>query len=383
MCFYFSSMNIQELPKEMITSILKYLDGQSLYECTKVSQRFREIGRNKFFWQNIKVLPELHHVTKDYHSVYYPIPIHFLQFVIENGCKFLDLKICEHQIKKDYSDIPHENDVVYLNLGHPYYETEFEDKNQDIFSELIVRCRSLEKLRMNGISLTNLSIGGIRKHSKTLTHLDLSDCTEAKSELFRELIINCDELVEANFCNLALDDKDVQVIGTHLSSKIVRLSLKGLWEFSDENIQTLVRRCNKIEELHFRNTSITEIGVKDIIEHLSNLTKVALSDGIDAKKCMGLGTMPNLKFLWSFPFMGYDEYKQGEYFANNPEDFLEKDMELEELFPHLTINCDESDGPTFSKDFRRFSSTQKEYVLKPKIIQQNQNRMKKLKMSKF
>ena len=93
MYFSFSSMNIQELPKEMIESILKYLDGKSLYECTKVSQRFREIGRNKCFWQNIKVLPELHHVTKDYHSVYYPIPIHFLQFVIENGCKFLDLKI--------------------------------------------------------------------------------------------------------------------------------------------------------------------------------------------------------------------------------------------------------------------------------------------------
>ena len=234
---------------------------------------------------------------------------------------------------------------------------------------------------MNGISLTNLSISGIRKHSKTLTHLDLTDCTEAKSELFRELIINCDELVEANFCNLALDDKDVNVIGTHLSSKIVRLNLKGLWEFSDENIQNLVRRCNKIEELHFRNTSITETGVKDIIEHLYNLTKVAISDGINANNCKGLGTMPNLKFLWSFPFMGtYDEYEQGEYFANNPEDFLERDMELEELFPHLSINCD-LDGPTFSKDFRRFSSTQKEYVLKPKIIQQNQNRMKKLKMS--
>ena len=105
---------------------------------------------------------------------------------------------------------------------------------------------------MNGMSLTNLSITGIRKHSKTLTHLDLTDCTEAKSELFRELIINCDELVEANFCNLALDDKDVQVIGNHLSSKIVRLNLMGLWGFYDEKIQTLVRRCNKIEELHFR-----------------------------------------------------------------------------------------------------------------------------------
>ena len=123
-------MNIQELPKEMLESILKYLDGKSLYECTKVSQRFREIGRNKCFWQNIKILSEIQNFRMD---IYYPIPIHFLQFVIENGCKFLDVKICKCQIKKDYSDIPLENDVVYLNLRHPQYETEFDDKNQDIF----------------------------------------------------------------------------------------------------------------------------------------------------------------------------------------------------------------------------------------------------------
>ena len=192
MCFSSSSMNIQELPIEIITATFKYLDGKSLYKCTKVSQRFREIGRKKCFWQNIKVLPELHHVTKNWRNVYYPIPIHFLQFVIENGCKFLDVQICKRQIKKDYSDIPHENDVVHLKLRHPQYETDFDDKNQDIFSELIVKCGSLERLWMNGISLTNLSISGIRKHSKTLTHLDLLDCTEAKSELFRELIINWD-----------------------------------------------------------------------------------------------------------------------------------------------------------------------------------------------
>ena len=133
MFFSFSSMNIQELPRETITSIFKYLDGKSLYECTKVSQRFREIGRKKCFWQNIKVLPEKQFMTKDYHDVYYPIPINFLQFVIENGCKFLDVQICQRQIKKDYSGIPHENDVVCLSLRHPQYETEFDDKNQDIF----------------------------------------------------------------------------------------------------------------------------------------------------------------------------------------------------------------------------------------------------------
>ena len=111
------------------------------------------------------------------------------------------------------------------------------------------------------------------------------ECTEAKSELFRELIISCDELIEANFCNLALADEDVKVICTHLSSKIVRLNLKGLWEFSDENIQTLVCRSNKVEELHLRNRSITEVGVKYMIENLYNLTKVALSDDIGWEPC--------------------------------------------------------------------------------------------------
>ena len=78
------------------------------------------------------------------------------------------MQICKNQIKKDYSDIPLENDVVYLILRHPQYETEFNDKNQDIFSELIMRCPSLEKLGMHGISLTNFSTRGIRKTQQNI-----------------------------------------------------------------------------------------------------------------------------------------------------------------------------------------------------------------------
>ena len=83
--FSFSGMNIQELPTEILISIMENLDRKSLYNCTKVSNRFREIGRSECFWQNIKVLSEFHHTTADWHDVYYPIPITFLQFVIENG----------------------------------------------------------------------------------------------------------------------------------------------------------------------------------------------------------------------------------------------------------------------------------------------------------
>ena len=117
--FSFSGMNIQELPTEILMSIMENLDRKSLYNCTKVSNRFREIGRNECVWQNIKLLSELHQTIADWHDVYYPIPINFLQFVIENGCKFLDVQICKTQIKKDYSGIPLENDVVDLILRHP------------------------------------------------------------------------------------------------------------------------------------------------------------------------------------------------------------------------------------------------------------------------
>ena len=208
-------MNIEDLPEEMIVAIMEFLDGKSLYTCSRTSTFLRKCSKRESLWRNIKLKQELHHMTPKYEYFYYPIPIDFIKFVIENGCKFLNLSIFRNQRKKEYSCLPLENNVSYLRLRHPQYQTEFHEKDQDIFSELILRCCKLEKLAMKGISILNFSISGIRKHSKTLTILDLTDCIEVVSQHFREIIIQCEELIERGLWTGVSALKN-SILGTHL-----------------------------------------------------------------------------------------------------------------------------------------------------------------------
>ena len=67
------------------------------------------------------------------------------------------------------------------------------------------------------------------------------------------------------------------MIGTHLCSKIVKLNLLDVWNFSDRNLLSLVLRCKDIEVLHLGCTAITRVGVYIIIKHLPKLTHLALS----------------------------------------------------------------------------------------------------------
>ena len=87
------------------------------------------------------------------------------------------------------------------------------------------------------------------------------------------------------------------MIGTHLCSKIVKLNLLEICNFSDRNLLSLVLRCKDIEVLHLGCTAITRVGVYIIIKHLPKLTHLALS--IDALKFKELSTMQNLKYLWN------------------------------------------------------------------------------------
>ena len=328
-------MSIQELPDEMIMNIMKYMDEKTLIICTKVSRRIRELSMDKSLWQNVKVTSKYLRKTPHGKSVYHPISINFLKLVIENGCTFLDVSIPMHQRNIDGSFIPNNNDVTSLILRHPEDPGEFQPPKFDVMTKLINQCCSLTKLGMIGINMKNLSLSGIKKHSKTLTVLNLTNCDGVQTGLFREVIIQCEELVEANFQGLELCEHDVSVIGTNLSSKIVKLNLKDIWDFSDNDIHSLVERCKHIEVLHLGHTSITETGLNKIGNKLSNLTHLATS--VDASKCQDLGTLPSLKYLWSCPYSDFVE-KDPEWLLDNAPEIYENQEKLQEMFPHLEIN---------------------------------------------
>ena len=79
---------------------------------------------------------------------------------------------------------------------------------------------------------------------------------------------------------------------------IQKLSLSHL-NVTDDNVKTLVQRCDKLTELDLQNTSITGQAVTYIIENLSQtLTRILLPDQIDIGIVLQLGSMPKLKYLW-------------------------------------------------------------------------------------
>ena len=156
--------------------------------------------------------------------------------------------------------------------------------------------------------MKSLSLIGITQNSKTLTVLNLSNCPGLNSMQFKEMIIQCDELIEVNFSEAFLDARQVSTLCKHLSTKIVKLNLKFLEQFSDYKIKTLVSRCKQIQELYLRGTSISEVGIQSIIEHLSDsLIYFALPDGVDIDKCKNLGLMQKLQSILYLTFIGYNE----------------------------------------------------------------------------
>ena len=81
-------------------------------------------------------------------------------------------------------------------------------------------------------------------------------------------------------------------------TNIQKLSLSHL-NVTDDNVKTLVQRCDKLTELDLQNTSITGQAVTYIIENLSQtLTRILLPDQIDIGIVLQLGSMPKLKYLW-------------------------------------------------------------------------------------
>ena len=71
-----SSLEIEDLPNEMILEVLRNLDIKDLSNCAMVSKRFRAIYREESLWEKIFICNKI-------------VPMEFLQLAINSGCKYL------------------------------------------------------------------------------------------------------------------------------------------------------------------------------------------------------------------------------------------------------------------------------------------------------
>ena len=220
---------------------------------------------------------------------YKKVPTGFLQKLLDGGCKYLSLS---EAISEGTLSLPKASRLVYLNLSG--------FQNRENLEKLIESCYSLQKLSLSKLYLSSELISIISlQNGKTLKVLDLSECIlcnenddeqyrnftqcalrqRAYSAAIQQIVENCTELVELSLHMTKLCKKSVDILCSGLTSKIEKLDLFDMVFLSDNHVENLVTRCNKISELNLGGwrTSITKLSLNFIIEHLQfNLVKLNL-----------------------------------------------------------------------------------------------------------
>ena len=149
--------------------------------------------------------------------------------------------------------------LVYLNLSG--------FQNRENLEKLIESCYSLQKLSLSKLYISSELISIISlQNCKTFKVLDLSECilcNEHDNEQYRnftqcaprqcaysaaiqQIVENCTELVELSLHMTKLCKKSVDILCSGLTSKIEKLDLFDMVFLSDNHVEKLVTRCNKI-----------------------------------------------------------------------------------------------------------------------------------------
>ena len=146
--------------------------------------------------------------------------------------------------------------------------SELEDL-MDLDQGVLENCHFLQKLAVKNLSLNSDEIEQICQNGETLQILSLEGCNidfYDRTELIQKLFTKCSKLTELNirkgvgasiFGNSMLLDQHVCALVDNLTPNILKLSLCSQ-SVTDEHVNTLVRRCNKITELDLSFTEITK-----------------------------------------------------------------------------------------------------------------------------
>ena len=146
-----NQINIFDLPDEILLKILSNLDFVNIIKCGQVCKRIRAISHDTRLLQTINLSGKI-------------VPAKFLQFILENGCKYLSL--CEAKLEGNLK-LNKYYPLKYLDLCT--CKCEISDLN-----DLVASCDSLEKLSMCFLTINSEIVQNISfLNGQSLQVLDL------------------------------------------------------------------------------------------------------------------------------------------------------------------------------------------------------------------
>ena len=231
-----------------------------------VNKKFRAIAYDNSLWDKMHLTGEL--------------PPELLPQIIANGCHYLSLQLCT--ILKGNAKFEDNFQLKYL-----CFNVSKDEENPDVLSDLASSCHVLEKL---SIAFENMIkpdkdqlryskiIKCIIQSSKTLRVLDIGYC-KLRFDSVQLIITLCLELTDLNICGVKVSQKSVDFICSNLTSKIEKLDFSDQSNFGDDQLETLLKRCNKMTELSIEFTDVSDDSLKLIPDTLSQtLRKLKVCD---------------------------------------------------------------------------------------------------------
>ena len=290
---------LEDLPDEVILKILQYLDSKDVIYCGHLSRRIRFISQDESLWQKINLC-------------WQTIPIGFLQMVLNNGCKYLNLAHASIHgcLKlKSLSKLTHLDltNNRHVDSGETFRKILLIQNNSE---ELLGSCQSLQKLSMNYLRISSIEQHDnmksiFQENGKSLKVLNITKGWDL--EALKLAVDSCIELKELNLPKRDLSEDAINFLVNNLTPKIEKVSLSciGQTSFSvkDEQIKALVERCNGITSLDLeagRTSAITDDSITSIIKNLHHSLEeldVSFCENISYTKLLELKFMPKLKVL--------------------------------------------------------------------------------------
>ena len=287
------TFELGNLPDEVILQMFSYLSVKDLMNCGQVSERIRSISHDETLWQKVNLYR-------------LKVSTEFLHMILNNGCKHLSLKRTDlvgnlclgNTFQLKYLDLDNCTDIGIKGYrSYPCVKVQ---------EDLLASCYSLEILSLAHQPLTSEIVRNIcYQNGKTLQILDLcgSDVfsrVQFNVEAMKQIIYNCTELRELDLSFIPIPTDGLDYLAKTLTPKIKILNLYYQRDLTDEHVNVLVRRCNKITDLNLDGTTISKVALMSIIGNLKHtLEKLRLPgwQNIHHKSLIQLRSLARLRIL--------------------------------------------------------------------------------------
>ena len=183
---------LDDLPIEILLKIFDSFKINDLLRCGQVSNRIRSMAHHETLWQKVNLQ------NRD------RISAGLIQFILENGCKYLSIGTCQV-----------EGHLIPTQTFQLNYLEAWDVSPVKTLEEILASCNLLEKLDLRYVRLSNSMISSINHNGKTLKQLNLTNSYPYKlstnqdqffqqndstkqTQFFQQFIGNCDVLTELN-----------------------------------------------------------------------------------------------------------------------------------------------------------------------------------------